>query len=373
MGVMEAATLAVIAQERVPLQRDLILLAVADEEVENRGIQFLVDHHWDELQCEYVINEGGIGVVDMFFEGQTVYPISVGEKGLLWGRIVATGEPAHGSVPMAGQAPERMLDAALALRSRSPRPRIHDSLFELLDAVGTHHGGAAGLILQNPTLVQGLLMGKLMDNPLTRAAITDTVNVTGHGGALAPNVVPSEVWANLDARLLPGTAPETFRRSLLDAIDDPAVRIDVTVAREATLTEWQGDPLYDALARRVVQGRPEAVAGPVISVGYTDSIVLRPLGVKAYGLMPIAVTADEIATMHGDDERIAVAGLRDGTRILGLAVVDVIGLPGGERPRAPSPLPWPPTPKEPASATDLPPPADGARSIEQDPQTPDAG
>ena len=79
MGVMEAATLAVIAQEQVPLQRDLILLAVADEEVENRGIQFLVDHHWDELQCEYVINEGGIGVVDMFFEGQTVYPINVGE------------------------------------------------------------------------------------------------------------------------------------------------------------------------------------------------------------------------------------------------------------------------------------------------------
>lgn len=362
LGVMEAATLAVVAQHRVPLQRDLVLIAVADEEVDNRGIRYLIDHHWPELACEYVINEGGIGIVDMFFEGQTVYPISVGEKGLLWGRVVATGAPAHGSVPQPGQAPERMVDAVLALRARSVEPHVHESLLELLDAVGTHQGGLAGSVLRRPALVQTLLMPTLMDNPLTRAAVTDTVNLTGHGGALAPNVVPSEVWANLDARLLPGTDPERFRRSLLDVIDDPDVRIDVTVAREASVTEWRGDPLYAALAARAVEGRPEAVAGPVISVGYTDSIELRPLGVKAFGFMPIALTGDEVATMHGDDERIPVAAVREGTRVLAHAVLDVAGAPAGPRPEARAPLPWPPQPAAPHH-----PPADPRENGEAEP------
>jgi len=156
--------------------------------------------------------------------------------------------------------------------------------------------------------------------------------------------VPSEVWANLDARLLPGTDPERFRQSLLDVIDDADVRIDVTVAREASVTEWRGDPLYAALAARAVEGRPEAVAGPVISVGYTDSIELRPLGVKAFGFMPIALTGDEVATMHGDDERIPLAAVREGTRVLAHAVLDVAGAPAGPRPEARAPLPWPPPP-----------------------------
>jgi acetylornithine deacetylase/succinyl-diaminopimelate desuccinylase-like protein len=377
LGVMEAMTMALVADQRIPLQRDLILLAVADEEIDNQGIQFLVDEHWDELQCEYVINEGGVGIADMFFEGQTVFPISVGEKGVLWGRVVATGEPAHGSVPQGGQAPERMVDAALSLRGRKAKPVYHDSLLELLHNVGAHKGGAAGAVLKREGLVKSLLKGTLMGNPLTRAAVTDTVNLTGYGGALAPNVVPSEVWSNLDSRILPGTDPEAFRQELLQLIDDPDVRIDVIMAQEATVTEWRGDPFYAALAARAVEGRPDAVAGPVISVGYTDSIVLRPLGVKAFGFMPVVLTADEVATMHGDDERISVENLREGSRILSLAVLDVAGAPGGVQPAARPALPWPP-PAEDAAAPDTTPtgaePADAPPpDAEPGPTTPDPG
>lgn len=373
LGVMEAMTLALVARHRLPLRRDLILIAVADEELDNRGIRFIVDEHWDELQCEYVINEGGVGIVDMFFDGQTVYPISVGEKGILWGRVVASGEPAHGSVPRPGQAPERMIAAARSLSDRDPRPVYHESLLELLHEVGAHQGGASGAVLQRPALVRALLRGTLMGNPLTRAAVTDTVNLTGYGGALAPNVVPSEVWANLDARLLPGTDPEALRQDLLERIGDPQVRIDVTFAEAATVTPWRGDPLYAALAARAVEGRPDAVAGPVISVGYTDSIVLRPLGVKAFGFMPVALTGDEIATMHGDDERLSVANLGAGAAMLTRAVLDVAGAPGGTLPDARPPLPWPPAPPAPSPPPGAAPPPGPAPSPAAGASAPDPG
>jgi acetylornithine deacetylase/succinyl-diaminopimelate desuccinylase-like protein len=93
------------------------------------------------------------------------------------------------------------------------------------------------------------------------------------------------------------------------------------------VTDWRGDDLYAALAHRAVEGRPDAVAGPVLSVGYTDSIALRPLGVKAYGFVPFVVTAEELGSMHGDNEYVTVDNLRDGLRTLSRAVLDVSAVP----------------------------------------------
>ena len=65
------------------------------------------------------------------------------------------------------------------------------------------------------------------------------------------------------------------------------------------------------------------MAGPVISVGFTDSIYLRALGVRAYGLVPFEVTQEEVATMHGDGERIHVDQVSAGLQVLYGTVIEV--------------------------------------------------
>ena len=54
-------------------------------------MQFLVDKRWGQLECAHLINEGGLGLKDAILDGQTMYPISVGEKGTLWLRMYANG------------------------------------------------------------------------------------------------------------------------------------------------------------------------------------------------------------------------------------------------------------------------------------------
>lgn len=340
MGALELMVMVLAAREQVPLRRDLVLIAVADEEVSNLGIDHVASR-WEEIGCSHVVNEGGLGIRDAFFDGQTVFPISVGEKGVLWTRMVASGEPGHGSVPLPDQAPERMLAAVEAVRARKPRPVYDEALLELLDRVGAHQGGLAGFVLQRPALVRALLRGRLMGNPLTRAGVTDTANVTGYGGAKEPNVVPAEVWANVDSRILPGTSPEAMVAHLQETVDSEHVRFEVIMAKEALVSEWRDDPFYAALAARVVEGRPEAVAGPVISVGYTDSIALRPLGVRAYGLVPFVLGEDELRTMHGDGEHVSTENLEQGLRVLYQAVLDVSEDPSGPRPGPRLPLALP--------------------------------
>jgi carboxypeptidase PM20D1 len=155
-----------------------------------------------------------------------------------------------------------------------------------------------------------------------RALLTDTLNITGFNGGLAPNVVPSEVSANIDCRLLPGTRPDVMLARLRALVPDPNVRFDVLQATEANESPTD-DSFYRALVRHAVNGRTDAVAGPALSIGFTDSLLLRPLGVHAYGFAPFEVTVEEAETQHGNNERVSVANLRDGLRILLGAVVEV--------------------------------------------------
>ena len=97
MGAIELMTLLWIKRLEVPLRRDLILLAVADEEVENRGMQELVERRWKQLGCSHLVNEGGLGLKGGLFPGQTVFAISVAEKGVLWLKMIARGQGGHGS------------------------------------------------------------------------------------------------------------------------------------------------------------------------------------------------------------------------------------------------------------------------------------
>lgn len=326
LGALEVETLIWLKRLKIPLKRDVILLAVADEEVDNRGMQHVVDKHWAEIGCSQVVNEGGMGIRDPLAPGQTVFAISVAEKGLLWVKMIARGKAGHGSTPLPGRAPDRLLDALARIRARHPEAEWQQPVREMLAAAGHDLGGLTGFVLKRPALQTALAEGKLMANPGTRAAMIDTVNVTGFGGAQQPNVVPAEVWAQLDCRLLPGHKPLQLLEELQTLAADSQIRFEVIHAAEANQSPWD-DPFYLALARHAVEGQPHAVVGPVLSPGYTDSLLLRPLGVHAYGFVPFATTQDEAATMHGENERVSSANVRMGLKILFSAVVDVVALP----------------------------------------------
>lgn len=324
MGMMELHAMLALQKSGLPRTRDIVFLALADEEVASTGVNAIVtDEHWAKVGCTHAINEGGIGLKDAIVEGQTVFAISVGERGVLWSRVIAEGPPGHGSTPIPGRAPEKLLLAMNRFDAWRDTPTIHPALYELLAEVGREAGGTQGFVMERPTLVDMLVKDRLQQKPTTKAITNDTVHLTGFHGANSPNVVPSTVWAQYDVRLLPGTSTVAMKQELEALIADiPGVRLEVIEAREANESEWH-DPLFRALQHHVVDGDPRTVAGPMISPGFTDSIVLRRRGVRAYGVIPVAVTAVESSAMHGDAERVSHKNIVRGTRALTLTLADV--------------------------------------------------
>jgi acetylornithine deacetylase/succinyl-diaminopimelate desuccinylase-like protein len=324
MTMMEIHAALALVDSGVARTRDLVIVAVADEEVNSLGIEAIVsDEHWPKVNCTHAINEGGLGLKDAIVDGQTVFAISVGERGVLWSRVVAEGPPGHGSTPVPGRAPEKLLLAMKRFDAWHDTPSIHPAIYELLAEVGNEAGGVNGFVLQRPFLVDRLVMSRLQDKPTTKAITNDTVHLTGFWGANSPNVVPSTVWAQYDVRLLPSTTPAAMKAELEALIKDiPGVHLEVLETKTGNFSDWN-DPLFRALQRHAVDGMEHAVAGPMISPGFTDSIVLRERGVKAYGIIPVVVTPAEASTMHGDGERISLANMVRGTKVLATSLADV--------------------------------------------------
>ena len=335
MGAIELMTMVWIKRLGLPLKRDVVLLAVADEEIGGGGARLIADEHWDEIGCSHMVNEGGFGVRGALFEDHTVFAISVAEKGNVWVRMTAHGEPGHGSTPVPDRAPERLMKAVAKIAAREPVVAFYPALYELFYNVGQQRSGLEKAVLSRPLSVRALLKPTLMENPVTAAMIHDTINLTGLEGALEPNVVPAAVSAIYDCRLLPGTTPEQMLAELRRLVEqDPNISFEVIQAKEGNGSPWD-DPLYRALERHAAGGRDDAAAGPILSIGFTDSIYFRKLGVRAYGLIPFEITGEELATTHGHRERVSTANVRDGLRRLYSAVVDVSCHPGHAVPAQP--------------------------------------
>src|SRR5215831_19723523 len=65
-GGLAVFTQAVIqlAKNKVPLHRDIILMSEADEEGGKYGTSWLAESHWDKMDCEFALNEGGWVIQD---------------------------------------------------------------------------------------------------------------------------------------------------------------------------------------------------------------------------------------------------------------------------------------------------------------------
>jgi len=103
---MVAANLEVFLQlkrMRVPLDRDVIFLSEASEEMSSpAGMATIVDRYWDKIDCEFALNEGGGSLV----ENGTVkyFGVATAEKLPRGLRLEATGSSGHGSVPRVDNA-----------------------------------------------------------------------------------------------------------------------------------------------------------------------------------------------------------------------------------------------------------------------------
>lgn len=305
-GVVQLYAFLLLKRLAVPGNRDVIFMAVPDEEAGGSlGTRWMLKNHYAELDPEYVLDEGGVGSRDLYASGKLVYGISVAEKKMLWLKLRVEGVAGHGSQPHDQNPNDRLVRALGRLLAEPPRA----ASFSVLDALRQR-------------------VGQLAPNKYTNAIQHSTVALTtlraGVGEPPKVNVIPSVAEATIDCRVLPGTSTAEWLAELRRRMADPAVKIEIIYESDDPVVSPFDTPLFHQLEAAIHREHLDAIVTPILVPFGTDSNSFRPRGVKSYGLFPVLLPADIVASMHGDSERLPVAELRNALRIFYEALRDTL-------------------------------------------------
>ena len=326
-GLAQLVVMVMLKRERVRLDRDVIFLAVADEEAENKGTDWFIKNQPELLEkAEFLINEGGENLLE---NGKVKYVgIDVGEKTSYWLHVVAHGQPGHGSRPNPDSAPNRLVHALNKILAYQTPLRVLPVVDEFLREMAVHEppGRAAYYRDVKKAIENKRFQRQVAHDESLNFLLRDTISLTMLQGSEQTNVIPPEASANLDVRILPGGDPKAVLETLRRVVNDPDVTIE-PLEKEFRVANYSGtdNALFAAIRTTSAKYFPGTPVVPHITSGYTENQRYRPLGIIAYGFSPYAATEEEGNTEHGNDERIRVEEVRRGPRVLFDVVVKVAG------------------------------------------------
>ena len=317
-GLAQLMVMVMLKREKVALDRDVIFLAVADEEAEGMGTDWFIKNQRGLLEnAEFLINEGGENLLE---NGKVKYVgVDVGEKTTYWLHVVAHGRPGHGSRPNAESAPNRLVRALDRIIAYRTPLRVLPVVDEFLKDMAPYEPPAQAAYYRD--VRKAIEDKKFQDivehDESLNFLLRDTISLTMMGGSEQTNVIPPEAWANLDVRILPGGDPKAVAEMLRGIVNDPDVTIE-PMNNEFRIANYSGTDtaLYSAIRQVAGKYFPGAPLVPHITSGYTENQRYRPLGIVAYGFTPYTATEEEGNTEHANNERIRVEELRRGPEIL---------------------------------------------------------
>ena len=312
---------------KLPLKRDLIFAAIADEEAGFvHGSKFLVENHKELIDAEYALTE--MGAVTMYMGGKKVYPIQIAEKGYAWLRAVAKGQPGHGSMPHMENSVYYLSEALVKLKEAGHLPfHITEPFDAMIQALQKQLPSVAGVGvgLLRSSSVLNLALKKLPDEAsrLLLALVSNTVSPTVLKAGGKSNVIPSIAEAELDCRLLPGQTVDDVTKEILAITGD---EISLEVIKTSSGAQFPADTeMYSVLEKAIKNMDPEGIIIPFMIPGATDASQYRRIGIKVYGFTPGILPKDYpyMEMPHGHNERIPVSAIETGLKAFWEAISDI--------------------------------------------------
>jgi acetylornithine deacetylase/succinyl-diaminopimelate desuccinylase-like protein len=161
-------------------------------------------------------------------------------------------------------------------------------------------------------------------DPLLHSLIRNTIAPVIINGGFRNNVIPGSAQAMINLRLIPGTDPAAVVATLKQVAGDPGLDFSIG-SRVYTSAPESPDTtaLYRALEKEAHATFPGAEVTPYLFQAGTDAGAWRSRGVPVYGIYPYPIDADELTRMHGNDEKVSIASLEQGTEMIYRTLVDV--------------------------------------------------
>ncbi len=316
-----------LKRQNIPLSRDVIFLAESGEEgATEYGIEFMVNEHFDKIEAEFCLAEGGsVARVNR----EVVYGgVQTVEKLPYRLELAARGVAGHGSVPLQNNSVVRLAKAISAIADWRSPIRLNETTytyFERLASISPPDAGERYLAVLDSGRASEADEYFLAYEPrhasMLRSSLTPTIFDAGY----RINVIPSESKASVDFRALPDENIGDYLEQIREVIDDDS--IEVSLGQRNTRPAGQASintTAFSAIEQNL-QEHYGVITLPTMSTGATDMAYLRARGVQCYGIGP-AIDREDAALgfgAHSDQERILISEMNRFVRFNWDLVIDI--------------------------------------------------
>lgn len=308
LGIAQLAAFLDLAESEGPRCRDVIFLAVADEENGGgRGTAWLLEHHSDLFaDVGAVLNEGG---ANRMVNGRLLWwGVEVAQKRPLWLRVSAKGRAGHASGYQPGSATHDLIRGLDRLLSLPEISRVTPAVRDYLKALAPLHSPPYSERFANIESVVGPDGPKGKLYPGMAGLFLDTVQVTVLRASERINTIPATASADIDIRLLPDTDAGQFLERVRQALGKN-LSVEVLVTSPEAAPSASDTEVYRGLAANLGESSPVV---PIFISGFTDSRYFRERGIAAYGFSPFLFEPQDLLGIHNADERIPVEAFEHG-------------------------------------------------------------
>ena len=312
----------------IQLERDVIFLAESGEEgTPEVGINFLIEKHFDAIDAEYCLAEGGQNIIE---NGKVVtVGIATAEKMPRRVTLVARGTPGHGSRPTLDNAVVILANAVAKAGNWNTDVRLNETTrayFQRMAEISPKEEAYRYKNIENPEEAEEVQQYFLENFPyhysISRTSVVPTVIDAG----IRRNVIPSEARAILDIRMLPDENLEEFYEKLKIVINDPRIEIiPEKIYRPAAPPSKIDNEMFQTLERVAKKMNPNANILPIMITAASDMAQVRSKGMQCYGIGP-ARTIEEINSgygAHGDNERVSEEAFIEMVKFIWNTVIEV--------------------------------------------------
>ena len=300
-----------IAQGFVP-EHDIYLAFSGGEEVNGMGARNIVELFREKgIVPGIVVDEGG-AVVENVFPGVKVPCglIGIAEKGMMNAQFRTISSGGHASAPKPNMPVDALAEACVEVVGHPFKMHLTKPVAEMFDTLGRHSTFLYRMIFANLWCFGWVLdlLGKTSGGDMN-ALLRTTVAFTQMEGSSARNVIPPEAKMVANMRLNPADSVASALEYLKKTVGNDKVEITALESFEPSRISRTDCDGWDRVAAAVGETWPGCIVSPYLMVQCSDSRHWGVISDRVYRFSAMDMTAEERATIHGNNERVRLDGI----------------------------------------------------------------
>ncbi|MFO0620137.1 MAG: M20 family peptidase [Polyangia bacterium] len=307
MAIFESVEL-LLTQGFAP-RRTVYLAFGHDEEAVSAGgaSQIAALLHSRGVQLELTLDEG-LTVLQGMMPGVTrpVALVGVSEKGFINVEIEAAGEGGHSSMPPKQTLIGRLGRALARLEEHQMDASLLPPTSDMFDFVAPEMSWPLKPIIANRWLFGPILRWQLEQANSTRALLQTTQAPTMLSGSPKSNVLPQSARATINYRIRPGNTTAQVVEHVRNAVHDDQVKVAMQPGSgtEPSPVSDVHSAVFSTFGQTIVSLFPDALVAPGLMIGASDGRHFAKVSDSVYRFVPMVLAPEDLARLHGTDERI---------------------------------------------------------------------